>query len=93
MTIIGFLIFLLIAAICGAIGQAIAGYSLGGCLVSIVVGLIGAMLGSWLARQLGFTTIFPVTIEGHTIPIIWAVIGSTIFTAIVGLITRGRSRR
>src|SRR5688500_15174013 len=33
-TLIDFLILLLIAGICGAIGQAITGYSHGGCLVS-----------------------------------------------------------
>ncbi len=37
MTLVGFLIYLLIVAIVGALGQAIAGYSLGGCLVSMVV--------------------------------------------------------
>lgn len=92
MSLLGFLLLLLIAAICGAIGQAIAGYSLGGCLVSIVVGFVGALIGSWLASQLGLTAIFPVTIEGHTIPVIWAAVGSAIFAVIVGLLTRGRSR-
>jgi uncharacterized membrane protein YeaQ/YmgE (transglycosylase-associated protein family) len=42
MTLIGFLVLLAIAAICGAIGQSLAGYDLGGCLVSIIVGFIGA---------------------------------------------------
>ena len=40
MTLMGFLILLLIAAICGGIGQALAGYDLGGCLVSIIVGVV-----------------------------------------------------
>ena len=36
---------LLIAAIAGAIGQAIVGFSRGGCLAAIAVGFIGAYLG------------------------------------------------
>ena len=44
MTIVEFLVVLLVAGIIGVLGQAIAGYSLGGCLVSIVVGFIGALL-------------------------------------------------
>lgn len=92
MSLLGLLLLLLIAAICGGIGQAIAGYSLGGCFVSIVVGFIGAFLGTWLAAELGFAAIFPVTVEGETIPVIWAVIGSALFTVVIGLITRGRSR-
>jgi uncharacterized membrane protein YeaQ/YmgE (transglycosylase-associated protein family) len=50
MTLFGFLILLLIAAICGGIGQSIAGYDLGGCLVSIIVGFIGAYIGLWIAK-------------------------------------------
>lgn len=80
------LLLLLIAAICGGIGQSIAGYDLGGCLVSIVVGFIGAYIGLWLAGRFGLPEIFAVTVGGKRFPIIWAVIGSAIFTLIVGLL-------
>jgi uncharacterized membrane protein YeaQ/YmgE (transglycosylase-associated protein family) len=90
MTLLGFIILLIIAAIAGSLGQALAGYSLGGCLVSIVVGFIGAFVGLWLARQLGLPEFLPISIEGETFPIIWAIIGSAIFSAIIGLLTRRR---
>lgn len=90
MSLFGLLILLLIAAICGGIGQSIAGYSLGGCLVSIVVGFIGAFIGKWLASELGLTYLLPVSIDGETFPIIWSIIGSALFTVVIGLITRGR---
>src|SRR6266516_3945711 len=51
--ILQLLLLLLIAGICGALGQAIGGYTHGGCLVSIALGFIGAMLGSWIAGRLG----------------------------------------
>ncbi len=94
MTLIGFLVLLLIAAICGAIGQSLAGYDLGGCLVSIVVGFIGAWIGLWLSGNLGLPELFQINIEGKPFPILWAVIGSTIFTLIMALIRRaiGRDR-
>ncbi|MDQ1348018.1 MAG: GlsB/YeaQ/YmgE family stress response rane protein, partial [Acidobacteriota bacterium] len=41
------LILLVIAAVCGALGKAIAGDVRGGLLVSIVLGFIGALLGPW----------------------------------------------
>ena len=88
MTLIGFLVLLLIAAICGSIGQSLAGYDLGGCLVSIVVGFIGAYLGLWLAGKLGLPEIFAITIEGKSFPIVWAIIGSALFTLIMALIRR-----
>jgi len=88
MTLIGFLVLLLIAAICGAVGQSLAGYDLGGCLVSIVVGFIGAYIGLWLAGRLGLPRIFEISIEGKPFPVVWAVIGSAIFTLIVALLRR-----
>lgn len=91
MSLTGLLILLLIAAICGSVGQSLAGYDLGGCLVSIVVGFIGAYLGMWLAGKLGLPELFAVNIEGKPFPIIWAVIGSALFTLIVALIRRAIS--
>lgn len=86
MTLTGLLILLIIAAVCGSVGQALAGYDLGGCMVSIVVGFIGAYLGLWLAGKLGLPHIFEITIQGKTFPVVWAVIGSALFTLIVALI-------
>ena len=40
MTWVDLLILLVIAGVCGAIGQTIAGYSRGGCLTAIAVGLL-----------------------------------------------------
>ncbi|ANE52755.1 GlsB/YeaQ/YmgE family stress response membrane protein [Flavisolibacter tropicus] len=88
MTLVGFLVLLVIAAICGAVGQSLAGYDLGGCLVSIVVGFIGAYIGLWIAGKFGLPRMFEISIEGKPFPIIWAVIGSAIFTVLVALIRR-----
>ena len=95
MTILGLLVLLVIAAICGSIGQSLAGYDLGGCLVSIFVGFIGAYLGLWIAGKMGLPKLFEITIDGKPFPIVWAVIGSAIFTLIIALLRRafvGRSR-
>jgi uncharacterized membrane protein YeaQ/YmgE (transglycosylase-associated protein family) len=93
MTILSFIVLLIIAAIAGSIGQALAGYSRGGCLVSIVVGFIGAFLGLWLARQLGLPEFYTISVGGETFPVVWSIIGSFIFALILGLLTRGRRRR
>lgn len=90
MTLFGFLLLLLIAAICGSIGQALVGYSRGGCLISIVVGFVGAYLGLWLSAQLGLPELWTVSIEGQNFPILWSIIGSALFTAVLSLISRGR---
>ncbi len=92
MSVFDFLLLALIASICGAIGQALAGYSLGGCVVSAVVGYIGALLGLWLARQLELPELFVVNVGGRPFPIVWSIIGSMIFAVVIGLLTRQRER-
>ena len=91
MDLVSFLILLLVAGICGSIGQAIAGYSAGGCLVSIALGFIGALLGMYLAHAIGLPELFAINIGGKPFPIIWSIIGSALFVAIISLITRRRS--
>jgi uncharacterized membrane protein YeaQ/YmgE (transglycosylase-associated protein family) len=90
MTLFDLLILLLVAGVCGSLGQAIAGYSRGGCLVSIALGFVGALLGMWLARMMGLPELFPVHIAGTSFPIVWSIIGSTLFVAVITLITRSR---
>lgn len=90
MTLIDVLLLLLVAGICGSLGQAIAGYSRGGCLVSIALGFVGALIGMWLARMMGLPELIPVNIGGTNFPIVWSIIGSALFVAIIALITRSR---
>lgn len=92
MSALDFLILLLIAAVCGAVAQAIAGFSRGGLLVSIAVGFIGALVGMWLQRLTGLPEIFTVQVGGNAFPIIWSIIGGVLFAVIVGLLTRPANR-
>jgi uncharacterized membrane protein YeaQ/YmgE (transglycosylase-associated protein family) len=91
MTILDLLVLLIIAGLCGALGQAITGFSRGGCLVSIALGFIGALLGMWLARNLGLPELFSVQIGTTSFPIIWSIIGSALFVAVIALVTRSRA--
>jgi len=88
MTVLEFLLLLVIAGICGSLAQALAGYSHGGCLVSIVLGLIGAALGTWLARLLGLGEILAIQIGSQPFPIVWSVIGAALFVGVLSLFRR-----
>jgi uncharacterized membrane protein YeaQ/YmgE (transglycosylase-associated protein family) len=90
MSILEFLILLLVAGICGSLAQSVAGYSHGGCLVSIVLGFIGALLGTWLARLAGLPELFNIRIGNQDFPIIWSIIGAALFSAVLSLFTRPR---
>lgn len=88
MTLFDLLILMLIAGLCGAIGQAIAGYSRGGCLVSVALGFVGAAVGLWVARGLGLPELFALRVGGSTFPVVWAILGSALFVAFIGLLSR-----
>lgn len=88
MSLIEFLVLLLIAGVCGSIGQAIAGVSKGGCLVSIAVGFIGALLGMWLADVLGLPDLFVIEIDDSNFPVVWSIVGGALFVAVVAFISR-----
>jgi len=90
MTILDLIVLLIIAGICGALGQAITGFTRGGCLVAIALGFIGALLGMWLARQLGLPELLPVQIGTTSFPVVWSIVGSALFVAIISLLTRRR---
>lgn len=92
LTLEGLIVLLIVAGICGAIGRSIAGYSHGGCLTSIALGFIGALIGSWIAKKLDFPEIWAPQLGNTRFPIVWAIIGSALFVAALGLLT-GRRRR
>jgi uncharacterized membrane protein YeaQ/YmgE (transglycosylase-associated protein family) len=52
LTLSSLIVLLVIAAICGAVGKALAGGAQGGLIASIALGFIGAFLGPWVAHQL-----------------------------------------
>jgi uncharacterized membrane protein YeaQ/YmgE (transglycosylase-associated protein family) len=88
MTLTELIILLVIAAICGAVGRALAGGTRGGLIVSTALGFIGALIGPWIARQLNLAEPFVVDIGGHPFPILWSIIGAALFVALLHLISR-----
>jgi uncharacterized membrane protein YeaQ/YmgE (transglycosylase-associated protein family) len=87
-TLTGLIVLIIIAAVCGALGRAIAGEVRGGFIVSVVLGFIGALLGPWIAHQLHLSEPFVVHVSGQSFPILWSIIGATVFVAIIHLVSR-----
>lgn len=90
MGIIELLLLLIIAGVCGALGQAVAGSKRGGFIVSIVLGFIGAVFGMWLADALDLPGVFVLDLGETSFPVVWSIVGSALFVAVLSLITRRR---
>jgi uncharacterized membrane protein YeaQ/YmgE (transglycosylase-associated protein family) len=92
MSLIEFVILLIIAAVVGLIAQSLARYWRGGLLLAIVLGFVGALVGTWLARRLGLPEVLTVTVGGVSFPIVWAIIGAILLVGLVSLVSRGGGR-
>jgi uncharacterized membrane protein YeaQ/YmgE (transglycosylase-associated protein family) len=87
-TLLDFLILLVIAGVCGALGQVISGTSRGGILASIALGFIGALFGAWLARLMDLPEPLPLRIGNSdaAFPVIWSIAGSALFLVLLSLL-------
>ena len=78
--------------IIGFIGGALSGAVVGGrtargCLPNIVVGILGAIVGGWLAFQLGFSQG-----QGFLAAVVVAVLGSIVVRVILEAVSPGSKR-
>jgi uncharacterized membrane protein YeaQ/YmgE (transglycosylase-associated protein family) len=79
---LGLLEWIIIGFLAGAIsGALIGGRTARGCLPNIVVGVLGAILGGWLANEMGFTQI-----NGLIATIGVAVLGSLVVRLVLNAI-------
>jgi uncharacterized membrane protein YeaQ/YmgE (transglycosylase-associated protein family) len=90
MSMLEFIVYLVIAGICGAIARAVAGGTAGGFLLSILLGFLGAFVGSWLARLLRLPELVVISIAGHPFPIVWSIIGGIVLVALAHALARPR---
>jgi len=90
LTLQNLIVLLIVGALTGMIGERLAGYSHLGCITSIALGFIGALIGSWAVKQFDLPMIFSIEIGRTTFPVVWAIIGAAVLVAILGLARRRR---
>jgi uncharacterized membrane protein YeaQ/YmgE (transglycosylase-associated protein family) len=82
----GILGWILFGLVVGVIAKLLMpGRDPGGFIVTIVIGIVGALLGGWIGRALGLYT------EGEGVGIFMAILGAVILLAIYRMIARPRS--
>ena len=84
------IILLIVGGLVGVIAQKLVGYSRGGCLMSIVIGFIGAFIGTWAVKQFALPEIYVLKIGHTSFPIVWSIIGAAVLVAVLGLLSRRR---
>jgi uncharacterized membrane protein YeaQ/YmgE (transglycosylase-associated protein family) len=90
MTALEFLALLVVAGASGALGQALAGGGRKGCLFSVLLGLVGAWIGRWLADAFDLPRLFVIEIDGRPFPVVWAVLGAALFVMVLSILQRKR---
>jgi uncharacterized membrane protein YeaQ/YmgE (transglycosylase-associated protein family) len=80
------ILLLIIAGITGGIGRSLVGFTRGGCIISIIVGFIGAYIGIILAREFNFPDFWSIEVGNINFPIVWSIVGAAVFTAVLSLI-------
>ncbi|HEY6211509.1 MAG TPA: GlsB/YeaQ/YmgE family stress response membrane protein [Vicinamibacterales bacterium] len=93
LTLPGLIVLIVIAAICGAVGRAIAGGGPGGLIASVALGFIGALIGPWVAHALHFSEPYMLRLGGQSFPIVWSIIGAALFVAVLHLLSGPRWAR
>jgi uncharacterized membrane protein YeaQ/YmgE (transglycosylase-associated protein family) len=83
-------VWLVIALICGGIAQALLGYSHIGLLGSAALGLLGALVGTWLANGLGLPPLLTISVFGVQAELVWCTVGAIL---VIALTQSLRSRR
>ena len=90
LTLEGLIVLIVIAAICGAVGRAIAGGGPGGLIASVALGFIGALIGPWVARAMHLSEPYVLRFGGQSFPIVWSIVGAALFVAILHLVSGPR---
>ncbi len=89
------MIVLTLAGLCGAFAELIVGFGargLAGILVAVIIGILGAFLGSTIANLIQLPSPLIIRITTVRIDIIWAVVGAVLILLVLRGV-RGGSRR
>jgi len=80
----GVLGWIVVGFFAGAIsGRMVGGKTARGCLPNIVIGILGGVIGGWLAQAMGFTDV-----QGFIAAVIVAVFGSLVVRLVLDSMSR-----
>jgi uncharacterized membrane protein YeaQ/YmgE (transglycosylase-associated protein family) len=81
-----------VALVTGMVGQLTSRYVKGGWIVNLGSAFVGAVVGVQAARAFDLLPVFSIRYQKIDFPLIWALIGSVLFVALVGMFLRSGRR-
>lgn len=86
-------VLLLIAGILAAIATSLGRRDSGGFVLAVLLGLVGAVVGPWLAREFQINELINLRVDGQPFPLISSALGAAIVVTLLHLASGPRLRR
>jgi uncharacterized membrane protein YeaQ/YmgE (transglycosylase-associated protein family) len=83
-------VWLVIALMCGAVAQALLGYSHIGLLSATALGLLGALVGTWLANTLRLPPLIVISVYDVRAELVWCTAGAVLVIGLTHALRHGR---
>jgi uncharacterized membrane protein YeaQ/YmgE (transglycosylase-associated protein family) len=88
MWIMHFLLYLVVAGVCGFIASQLTGAKRINIIGLVLLGLVGAYIGGWVAGFFHLPPIFTVMVAGRAFPVVWAIGGAALVVALYSMISQ-----
>jgi len=92
MTVLELVILIVMAAVLGVISQRLLGYKLGGLIISILLGFIGAFVGREVGHHFPLGIQFNLQIGDVSFPVFWSLVGALLATFLAGVFAKSASK-
>jgi uncharacterized membrane protein YeaQ/YmgE (transglycosylase-associated protein family) len=86
------LLILGVAIPIGLVAHFTGTYSRKGWFLYIGLAFVGGFVGTWIARLFPVPTVYELTFQGISFPILWTLIGSVLIVAALGFIVKPGAR-
>lgn len=91
MNVLEFIVLVILAGMLGVVAQRILGTKYG-LLVTVVLGLVGALLGHQLGKLFHLPVYVSVTVGSVSVSVLWAIIGALLVTFVAGIISKSNRK-
>lgn len=89
----GLAVLLLIAGILGAVSTSLGKRGSGGFVLAVLLALVGAIVGPWLAREFQMSELINLRVDGQPFPLISSAVGAAVAVTMLRLASGRQLRR